>query len=179
MRGISSRRNEFGHGTRRRRDQKVWPAAPEYPIARRPDIGTEPALKAAGLAAVELRAAGYPPRELMAGGVALRECYTAAELVAIDEAGEAGAGLYAVGGESFGSALNSVERYDAAADTWTAVASMGSKRNRLRAASAATARGPLTLSELRAAGCSAGQVRAARACAAAELRAAGYSEGGD
>lgn len=44
MRGISSRRNEFGHGTRRRRDQKVWPAAPEYPIARRPDIGTEPAL---------------------------------------------------------------------------------------------------------------------------------------
>ena len=36
--------------------------------------------------------------------------------------------------------------------------------------------GPLTVRELRAAGCSAGQVRAARACTAGELRGAGFSE---
>ena len=38
------------------------------------------------------------------------------------------------------------------------------------------ARGPLTVRELRAAGCSAAQVRAARACTAGALRAAGFSE---
>jgi hypothetical protein len=37
--------------------------------------------------------------------------------------------LYVVGGYDGGSDLSSVERYDVAADTWTAVAPMGSKRN--------------------------------------------------
>ena len=39
-----------------------------------------------------------------------------------------GGALYAVGGDDGRSQLSSVERYDAAADKWTAVASMGSKR---------------------------------------------------
>ena len=64
----------------------------------------------------------------------------------------------------------------AAADAWTAVASMGSKRNELGVAALDATSGPLTLSELCAAGCSLAEVRAARACTAEELRGAGFQE---
>jgi hypothetical protein len=68
--------------------------------------------------------------------------------------------LYAVGGYDGSSELSSVERYDVSANTWTAVAPMGSKRSEVGVASVASAHGPLTLRELQAAGFSAAQLRA-------------------
>ena len=83
--------------------------------------------------------------------------------------------LYAVGGYDGRSYLSSVERYGAAADAWTAVASMGSKRSRVGVAVLDGEGGPLTLSELRAAGCSTSEVSAARGSSAAQLRSAGFT----
>ena len=118
---------------------------------------------AAGVTAARtLREGGYLPRELAAAGMALLEAYTAEELSTIQEAGAVEGGLYAVGGYGDGRFLSSVERYDAGADAWTAVASMGSQRSGVGVASlGGQASGPLTLKELRAAGCTAEQLLAA------------------
>ena len=67
-----------------------------------------------------------------------------------------------MGGRDGSSILSSVERYDAAADAWTAVASMRSTRFSAGVAAAPGRRGPLTASELCAAGCSASEVGHAR-----------------
>jgi len=84
--------------------------------------------------------------------------------------------MYAIGGELEGNTLSCVERYDADADKWTEVASMGSKRKWVAAAGSGFAKGPLTLRELRNAGCSALQLQTARGCSTAELIAAGFAQ---
>ena len=60
--------------------------------------------------------------------------------------------LYAVGGHDDRGRLSSVERYDAAADAWTPVASMGSKRVYQGVAALDGGSGPLTVDELLKAG---------------------------
>ena len=58
-----------------------------------------------------------------------------------------------VGGDDGEAALTSVEMYDVDADTWTEVASLDIKRKNVAAAGFGFAQGPLTLCELRKAGC--------------------------
>ena len=60
-------------------------------------------------------------------GVALLDAYTAEELAAVEDAGASGV-LYAVGGFDGRGALSSVEAYDPATKTWSAVASMMTAR---------------------------------------------------
>ena len=80
--------------------------------------------------------------------------------------------LYVIGGRD-GVSLCSVQRYDVATNTWTEVASMGSRRVGVGVA-ALEHSGPLTLHELVNAGCTASELRDGRKCTAAELRAAGF-----
>jgi hypothetical protein len=81
--------------------------------------------------------------------------------------------MYACGGE-MGDVLSCVERYDAEADTWTEVGSMGSTRKWMAAAGYGFAKGPLTLRELRKAGCSR-HVLEARGTSDAEMLSAGFT----
>ena len=109
-------------------------------------------LHGAGVAPTQLREGGFLPRALSAGGIVLCECYSVEELVAIQEAGVMAGGLYAVGGRDGSGYLSSVEQYDAAADAWTPVASMGSKRVYQGVAALDGGSGPLTVDELLKAG---------------------------